>query len=273
MRAFLPLSILFATLASGCLAETSDAGADLESTMPAQIDWGDPEDAALRPGDKLYGPHDPAALPNTFLGCTVNFVFVDEQGAAYIGTASHCVKGRALGDPIQVAGRVAATLHYCGWGAFDNVTTCTDKAPLGGIGGPEPGFEHDFALLRINHDEIGRVHPAVRVWGAPTGMAKDLTVGMPVRTYGNSGLRDGGTESEYGDAREGVLTEVSDWQSMARFSVPSIAADSGSPVMTADGLALGVVQTLSGAENGIINLGPALDFYHARAGPGLSLAT
>ncbi len=275
-------AIVLVLLGAGCLQE-EPAGRDNdapessangpEASGADEIHFAELANALVRPGSKLYAPDDSEEPRNRFLGCTVNFVFLNQTGAVFVGTASHCLMGQSVGSPFMIAGQVAATIHYCSWGASDNSTICTDKRELQGLGGIRPGFEDDFALLEVAPDAVQLVHPAVWKWGGPTGLAGDVSVGDPVATYGNSGLRDAGTDGETFDAQIGTIVGVDGWTIDIEFETPRLPADSGSPVLSEDGGALAVIQTLGAASNGAVDLTKALASYEAWSGAPVSLAT
>lgn len=144
--------------------------------------------------------------------CSFNFVFEDTQGALYIGTAGHCVsrKGQYVipAEFDQAIGQVA-------WIAE----------------GP------DFALVEVEPSLYDRVDPAVRHWGGPTGMASlnDTQTGDRVQHYGHGAYY---RESEATRPRTGVLVTHTNQTYCAE--EPVYGGDSGSAVLTGDGLALGI---------------------------------
>ena len=278
-----PLVLLAALALAGCAdpAAPGEAAPGADSTAaepagaPADPAWPDLEDAALRPGDKLL-PQDVELAPPAFSlrSCTVNFVFASpDNRSLYVGTASHCVSGMKVGDPLRVSGVADAVLAYCSWGAMEGSATCADK-----IGDDkvtlDRAFPNDFALFRIDDADRAKVHPAVRHWGGPTGLAGPPAARASVLTYGNSAARDAGQRGvEAQDAREGYVTGSDAWWTDVVLLGPSVPGDSGSPVLLADGRALGVVKTLDYGTNGVMNLDAALAFLHGATGLRVELRT
>lgn len=270
-RSKIMVAVLITLGLAGCAggADEFEAAADPDPTREA-VDVQDPgwpalNEARLRPGDKLF-PEDIGIDGNgPFIrGCTVNFVFGNSANdTLYLGTASHCVTGMELGAAMALSGGVKGVLAYCSWGTVDNATTCTDKTGAGGASTGQEGFENDFALIAVDPEHRALVHPALRTWGGPTGVAQEVVVDAQVLTYGNSFGRDAGrSDTDAGDAREGYVTAARDWTTTVILGGPSLPGDSGSPVLLANGTALGVVQTLGAGTNGVVNLAPALAYLH-----------
>lgn len=195
--------------------------------------------------------------------CSFNFVFTDGS-SSYIGTADHCfddtmypgAKGLRVGDTVRtgdvndVAGRL---------------TSATEIGKVVVSDG-----EIDFALVKINPGV--EVVARVRGWGGPSGVAhhSDTTTGDIVLATGY-GLGIG--ELSATRSRSGIL--VSDdarWQSADLLATPG---DSGGPIMTRSGKALGVITTL-GQSSGTLEHGPTVAYILERmasSGYHLSLVT
>lgn len=168
--------------------------------------------------------------------CTAAFVFSSpDNGTLYVATASHCVGGFDLGDPVSVGGHSGAgVVAYCSW----MHTEGADRCPSG------DGFvihPNDFALIRIRDQYRRWVHPAMLHFGGPTGVVHGAGFGDRVLTYGNSGLRPG----DPADPREGIVWSRSGWTTTTYFAPPSIPGDSGSPSIATDGQAVGVLSGLA----------------------------
>lgn len=215
---------------------------------PADPGWPPLEEATIRPGV-------------TFPSCTTSFLFRSpDNRTLYLGTAAHCVDDRRMDEQVELAGGTAtAYLAYSSWrvsgdGAFEG-----------------ENWYNDFALLRIAPADRGKVHPAVHHWGGPTGVADPPGAGEIVRTYGDSSFREAPGLDRL-DPREGVV--VSSTENQTRAYLGGIPGDSGSPVLTTEGAAVGVVSTLNRAwadhlrdhpppgSNSVSNLGYALDYLH-----------
>lgn len=160
------------------------------------------EESPIQPGAELSYP----GL------CSLNFVFEDPDERLFIGTAGHCVshEGQYVipADFDQAIGQV----HWIGEGL-------------------------DFALIEIAEHLYDRVDPQVRHWGGPTGVAlqSDTQAGDLVLHYGNGVYFQ---ESELTTARAGILADQTAELFCTYASV--YGGDSGSPMITADGQALGV---------------------------------
>lgn len=266
-------------LFSGCMTPTSDA--------PAAPDPGDEEptiegwkfaalaDATIRPGVRITMSHDVqgAEVPDW---CTSNFVFLDKNGSAYLGMAGHCQ--RIVGAQVMVEGAEhLATVVYNSFATMDDVDEQDGHVRL----------TNDFAVVALHEEDYGRINPSVLHWGGPTAMANSslLQVGHGLRTYGNTPLRPGPTDL---DAREGTLVATETWWGAASWDgSPGISGDSGSAVLTSDGLALGVLTHFTAASENPINpndrggptgsnklvyLDMALEYARIHAGLDLELA-
>lgn len=160
----------------------------------------------------------PGARMNEPAGCTYNFVFTDDAGKLYIGTAGHCVDG--IGQRASAAGV----------GEFGTVAyaIATDVGT-------------DFAIIAIDQDKYDQVTPAMCHWGGPTRADPDaVTLGTGTKHYGH-GLVLG--QNDATRARQGALIvwEKAYWRATNAVT----GGDSGSPMLLHDGSAVGVVTHLS----------------------------
>lgn len=234
----------------------------LSAASAAAGGWPDLSEADIRPG---VGIVDHSILSNS---CTAAFVYSDAANETlYISTASHCFPNGQIGDHVEIGGIAAAgEIAYCSWRHTEPYDVCSD-------GDATVDDPNDFALVRIHDHHRDEVHPAIKHWGGPTGTATDTDLGDPLTTSGASPLHPDQT-----DAREGyVIDELddSDWTTEGYFFHPSISGDSGSPVMTADGQALGVMSYISqfGGINGFSNVHKAVPFAEDKMGVDLELKT
>lgn len=183
----------------------------LPSMLPAasaEPAWGDAATAIIRPGASLGGY------------CTLNFVFADDAGNAYIGTAAHCTD--------DVGERVATS----GLGAFGTVVYDSDL-----VAGTSP--QNDFSLILIDAHLVARTHPAMIGHEGPTGVAQsaDLAVGDRVDVYGYGMVVGSLAQTR---ARWGVLMDA-DAESY-RENMPAVNGDSGAPLLHHEtGKALGII--------------------------------
>lgn len=233
--------------------------------------WAPIEDAVIRPGVKIHKESG---------GCTTNFVFEGATDASlYIGTAAHCLEGYAVGTILTLAGvSNAARLAYCSWGTLK--TNDTSGCPFPPDSSLDDSLDNDFALLEIRPDLRPLVHPALRHWGGPTGLAGAPVVGTGVMMYGNSGLRDGFQDHipDPADPIDGKVAHpgFNEWETYLQIS-GGIQGDSGAPVITHDGKALGVLRSLEECGEGvwqtITDLAPALNFLAEHNVLAVELAT
>lgn len=202
--------------------------------------------------------------------CTANFVFFDGAGI-YLGQAAHCSgTGGAtetdgcdsgslpLGTPVEIEGATRpGVLVYNSWLAMQ----------AAGETDPDTCAFNDFALVRIDPADHGRVNPTIPHWGGPAGVDTDgTTTGEQVYSYGNSSLRFGISQLS---PKTGVSVgdEGSGWSHGVYTVSPGIPGDSGSAFLDADGEALGVLATLQIAplvgSNGVGDV--ARELAYARA--------
>ncbi len=204
-------------------------------------------------------------------GCTSDFLFTDDEGALFLGLAQHCIEPGS-GDECQAEVEdIGAAVSVEDYGDVATVEMSTYHAFQGHP--PEWSIycgSLDFALVRLDPSVHQFVHPAVRHIGGPVGL-QDPTVlpeGAPVIKYGNSDDRGFASEFVLGQDHgthpvssrlnkfEGTFDSISnDGEVQVLYPYPPITGDSGSPSLTADGLALGALSRLS-------PLGPAFGYGH-----------
>lgn len=160
-------------------------------------------------GAHHFKPIQPGAQMTAPNGCTMNFVFSDQAGKLYIGTAGHCANA---GQSVTLAGA----------GAIGTVAWDSNAA--------------DFAMVAINAGRYGDVDPAVRHWGGPTGVAAPTSVPTGLYHYGY-GLGFGSSEATR--PRAGELTRSDATSYLAETT--ATFGDSGSPFIDVNGRAVGVV--------------------------------
>ncbi|HEX2118819.1 MAG TPA: hypothetical protein VHF91_06520 [Acidimicrobiales bacterium] len=205
--------------------------------------------------------------------CTANFVFYDATDV-YIGQAAHCSGtggntatdgctsgSHPLGTAVTVAGASQpATMVYNSW------------LTMQALGETDPDMcqYNDFALLRLDPADTGRVNPSIPHWGGPTGLNTSGTALLQhVYSYGNSSLRLGLTllspkkGISLGDAGDG-------WTHLVSTLTPGIPGDSGSAFLDSAGRALGVLSTINvglpgGVNNGVSDLARAVDYMRAHS--------
>jgi hypothetical protein len=227
--------------------------------------WAPAETAAVHPGVQ------------TFTGsgqCTANFVFFDASDV-YLGQAAHCSgtggntetngctsASHPVGTPVTIGGASRpATMVYNSWLTMqgvgeDDADTCQ---------------YNDFALLRLDPADAGRVNPSIPHWGGPVGLNTAGTALLEtVYSYGNSSLRFGLVQLSpkkgisLGDAGGG-------WTHLVSTLTPGIPGDSGSAFLDSRGRAVGVLSTINiglpgGVNNGVTDLARAVDYMRAHSG-------
>jgi hypothetical protein len=178
----------------------------------------------IRPGGRVV---------TTIGDCTLNFLFRAPDGTRYIGTAGHCVdagpeytfdnQGNARFERVWARGTGPVAMDPAGrrFGEFAYVVKYDPK---------------DFALIRL--DPAAPASPEMCHFGAPHGFySTDTMRPLSLRYYGNGqGIGD------VTPARSAMAlgTPNPDHLYAAGLAVPG---DSGAGVMTADGLAVGVLVT------------------------------
>lgn len=233
--------------------------------------WAPAAQAAVHPG----------VMTDTEGGqCTSNFVFYNATDV-FIGQAAHCAgtgaatetsgctsESKPLGTPVTIEGASKpGTLAYSSW------ITMAERDEKD----PNACAFNDFALVKIDPADRGKVNPSVPHFGGPTGITTTPTaVGDRVLTYGNSPLRGGLTQLSpktgisVGDKGDG-------WSHNCYTVSPGVPGDSGSAFLSNDGKALGVLSTLAVAplpgSNGVGDLSRELTYLNDHGGLGtVSLA-
>jgi hypothetical protein len=183
----------------------------------------------VRPGSRLL---------TTFGLCTANFLFRAPDGTRYIGTAGHCIgtgKGSTGKGPAKVwppgSGPEAqdADGHRIGEFAY-GALQYPDSS------GAATTYTKNFALIRL--DPGVDASPEMCYFGGPRGLYATDTAGpFVLHYYGN-----GDTISTVLPARSGVAQGTPDPDHIYATGL-ALPGDGGSGVMTADGLALGILVT------------------------------
>jgi hypothetical protein len=239
---------VFATTALGAALVVAPTTA--EAAGRAAVAWAPAASAPIAPGVQT----------NTAGSgqCTANFVFTDSAGGVYVGQAAHCAgTGEAtdtdgcLADSLPLGTRVTfnrdggllsagtkvgqGTLVYSSWLTMQSrnesdANTCA---------------YNDFALVKVDADDVGKVNPSVPFWGGPTGInTTGAPAGSQVYSYGNSGLR-GGNEELSPKTGTSVGTNGGGWNHPVYTMTPGVPGDSGSAFLDASGRALGTLSTLA----------------------------
>ena len=126
---------------------------------------------------------------------------------------------------------------------------------------------NDFALVKLDPADVGKVDPTVPGWGGPTGVGV-AAAGQTVYSYGNSSLRLGITQLR---PKQGIVVQVAGggWSYSVYTVTPGVPGDSGSAFLNASGQALGTLSTLAlaplPASNGVGDLGRELAYMRANS--------
>ncbi|WP_154733154.1 serine protease [Conexibacter sp. W3-3-2] len=213
--------------------------------------------------------------------CTANFVFTDASGGVYLGQAAHCAgtgeatdtngceaKSLPLGTAVTVRGASRpGTLVYSSWLTMQGRGERDDDTCQ----------YNDFALVKLDRADHGRVNPSIPHWGGPTAPSSSGTRLLDtVYSYGNSSLRGG---LKLLSPKRGVSLGANGggWNHPVYTLTPGIPGDSGSAFLDRSGRALGVLSTLSIApvplSNGVSDVARAVRYANANGGVAVTLAT
>lgn len=225
------------------------------------------------------------------LGCTANFLFADDAGNRYLATAGHCAPvERGVHAWAYPEGPVATDMAYRPIGRFVYAGSTMEPTQV-----PVPlvGFAPrlDMALVRL--DEGVEASPRMAHFGGPVGLNADLTQ-LPVvlHMYG-WGVHGANFEDVVGVAT--AVEQPVHGRTFAAASMPypdvvhmtgvSGGGDSGSPVISADGRAVGIMSAMNYADHrasaegvsagpdAIVRLGPQVAAAEAALGVRLTLLT
>ncbi len=198
--------------------------------------------AAALPGTAAAaGTLQPGAYHETDAGsCTLNFVYTG-GGSTYLGTAAHCVE--QIGQPVQdIDGETFGHVAFIG---DANAT------------------EWDFAFIRVEAEDLGRVSPSVKGHPAfPTGSTTppETLAGDAIQLSGY-GLGYGTTKTTQEQRTAVMGGDDSDWYSV---SGPIHWGDSGGPLVhVRTGKALGIVSRL--CVGACTEIGPTVQGILAKA--------
>ncbi len=229
--------------------------------------WAPPSSATIHPGVQ------------TFTGggqCTANFVFTG-AGGTYIGQAAHCAGTGAatetdgcdaeslpLGTPVRVQGASRpGTLAYSSWLAMQ----------AAGERDPDACAFNDFALVKLDPADVGKVNPSLPGFGGPTGVGGPGNRRATVFSFGNSSLRGGIRPL---GPKQGLVVDTTGngWSRTVYSVTPGLPGDSGSGFVSVNGEAIGVLSTLAvlptPLSNGVGDLGRQLAYARAH-GLGVTL--
>jgi len=256
---------LLAVLAS-VAALTAVAGITAPSATAAA--WAPARTATIRPGVQTY---------TEGAQCTANFIFTSGTDV-FIGQAAHC---SGTGAATETDGCLAASLPLGteveidgasrpGVMVYNSWITMQEE----GETDPDACAYNDFALVKIDPADHGKVNPSIPFWGGPVGLGDATDSFEEVYSYGNSSLRLGLSPLS---PKTGVSlgSTGDDWTHPLYTLTPGIPGDSGSAFLDSEGKAIGVLSTLAlaplPASNNVSDLGKALAYANTHAGIGAQL--
>jgi hypothetical protein len=215
-------------------------------------------------------------------------VFTDGSGQTYVGYAAHCA---GLGEATDTDGCTAGSLplgtrvDFVEGGSLVGAGTRVGGGTLAysswltmqqrGETDADTCAYNDFALIKLDPADYGKVNPSVPTLGGPSGLGTTTATLDDVYSYGNSSLRQGITllSPKLGKS---LGTQGNGWTHLVYTVTPGIPGDSGSGFMDAQGRAFGVLSTLQlapvAASNGVSDLPKALAYARAHGGPDVTLA-
>jgi len=259
-------TLLAATASAAALAAVVTVGTTTASAAPT---WAPAATATVHPGVQTY----------TNGGqCTANFIFTDATDV-YIGQSAHCsgtggstatngceAGSLPLGTPVEVRGASKpGTMVYNSWLTMQAVGE-TDSNTC--------AF-NDFALIKLDPADHGRVNPSIPFWGGPTAVGDATAPLETVYSYGNSSLRLGLTALSPKTGTS-LGTNAGGWNHPVYTVSPGIPGDSGSAFLDSEGQAIGVLSTLQIAplvgSNGVTDVGRALAYLQANTTLDVDLA-
>jgi len=217
-----PLAVGLLVLVIVMAAPLADAAPSCSSSESQSdpLPFGSAPCSGVRPG---------ARIGTNLGGCTIGFLFRDTAGTRYVSTAGHCF----------IAARDPETEKV--WTANDGpVASDSENRRIGravfAIDDPAVGGS-DFALVRL--DPGVQAHASVCYWGGPTDHYTALEPLGSMQQYRYFG--QGAGIGEVTPARTGVGFGTPDPDWVFAYGI-SFFGDSGSPVMTEDGRAVGLIK-------------------------------
>lgn len=210
--------------------------------------------------------------------CTANFVFTDRTDV-FIGQSAHCSGTGAatstngcrsgslpLGTKVRIRGASKpGVIVYSSWITMQRR----------GERNRDACAYNDFALVRIDRADHGKVNPSVPFWGGPVALGGATSTFERVYSYGNSGLR-AGLSPLSPKTGASLGTTGGGWTHPLYTLTPGIPGDSGSGFLDRRGRAMGALSTLSLAplagSNNVTDLRKALAYANTHGGVQVRLA-
>ncbi len=247
------------------------AALTLAATANAAPSWAPADSAAVHPGVMTFTEGSGQ--------CTSNFIFYDGSNNVYIGQAAHCQGTGAAtdtngcdagtlpnGTSVEVDGASRpGTIVYSSWiamqqGNEQDSNTCEFN---------------DFALIKLDPADYGKVNPSIPFWGGPTGVTSSVEDLSDVLSYGNSSLRLG-VEALSPKQGKQLYSDADGWTHQVYTASPGIPGDSGSAFIDDQGRAFGTLSTVQAApypaSNGVGDVSREVDYMLSHGGPAVTLA-
>ena len=205
--------------------------------------------------------------------CTANFIYAGPGDELYLGQSAHCsgtdgssetngcgAGSLPLGTNVTIEGATRpGKLAYNSWLQMQSGKESDSDACA----------YNDFALVRIDPADAGRVNPSMPFFGGPVGLTDRVPRGETVFSYGRSPLRLG---IEVLSPKQGASLGQSagGWLHTVLTLTPGVPGDSGSGFVDRSGRAFGVLSTLEflplPLSNGVTDLSRALSYANDKAG-------
>ncbi|WP_224387797.1 serine protease [Pseudonocardia sp. ICBG1293] len=248
----------------------------------ARAEAGDPAPfPAVVAGPASIGPGTVTETTGAGL-CTAGFVFTAGE-RTFLGQAAHCggtgdetetdgctSDAVPLGTPVLVHGRDGTVTGTLAWSSWNTMQARGERDP-------DACAYNDLALVELPTGARPSVGSAVPFFGGPAGVRTvPLPAGTPVYGLTNPPGADGGRA--VGVRSGAAAAEVGGGWGHAVFAVQDgVAGESGSPLLDAQGRAIGVLSSLTTTDDlpsvEYTDLGRALDYATRTDGPaGLALA-
>lgn len=224
--------------------------------------------------------------------CTTNFIFQYKWQRLFIGTAAHCIDNvdaddprctsteSEIGDTETLEGGIEVTHAYSSWTTQNAVGECEGGNDFGLFEIPP---EHWDLLHPKSHGIVGHLRELgdCREMNSP-GTGGRL-VSLDIVAYGRSSLRSGLHVDSEPDrpvddkVGEFIRSTPNGYSCRVYLATPGVPGDSGGPLATDDGLALGAAATIQFApypgSNHYTNIIAALEFMEEHEGWAPELVT
>ena len=271
-RLLTPFVILGLVVGHASVAVGGEMELGVERTASGVPRWAPASEATIHPG-----------VQTLTLGvqCTADFVFFD-AGSIYLGQAAHCsgfdVTNFAdpcggghippLGTPVEIQG--ASRRGTIVYNSYVTMQRSGERDPV-------TCGANDFALIRLHRSDERKVNPSMPFWGGPVSAGGRSSFGDGAYTYGNSSFRGGiaALMPKFGINTGKVHYAIEDatgwgpgshgWTHQITTVTPGLPGDSGSPVLDAEGRALGILSSISlDGSSGISDLGRMMEYMKAK---------